>query len=149
MKKIFFLSFLTAFIMSCSNNDNNNQNPYIPTYSVNLVIDTNLPSYSDLKFVANGVYQSGQGAKGIFVFNNGSGYSAFDAACPNQALSSCSTMTFKKLDASDPLKIDKTTVVCSCDQAEYNLFSGQSAGKEYPLKQYRVEVNGSILRIYN
>jgi nitrite reductase/ring-hydroxylating ferredoxin subunit len=58
-------------------------------------------------------------------------------------------MTFKKLDPVDPLKIDKTTVVCACDSAEYSLFTGQSAGKQYPLKQYRVEVNGNVLRVYN
>jgi hypothetical protein len=31
-------------------------------------------------------------------------------------------------------------VVCACDDAEYSLFTGQG-GKQYPLKQYRVEVN--------
>jgi hypothetical protein len=36
-------------------------------------------------------------------------------------------------------------VVCACD-AEYSLFTGQG-GKQYPLKQYRVEVNGNILRV--
>ena len=47
----------------------------------------------------------------IIVFNNsGATYTAFDAACPNQALSSCSTMALKKLDPLDPLKIDKTTI---------------------------------------
>jgi hypothetical protein len=34
-------------------------------------------------------------------------------------------------------------VVCACDDAEYSLFTGQG-GKQYPLKQYRVEVNGNI-----
>jgi nitrite reductase/ring-hydroxylating ferredoxin subunit len=59
-------------------------------------------------------------------------------ACPNQELSSCSTMT-----------IDGINVVCPCDEAEYSLFSGQSPGKQYPLKQYRVEVNGNSLLVYN
>ena len=149
MRKYFLLLIAFPMLFGCSTNSTNNNNPYLPNYTVNLDVNMSLPQYSDLKFVSNGIYVAGQGVRGVFVFNTGSGYVAFDAACPNQALSSCSTMTFKKLDASDPLKIDKTTVVCSCDQAEYNLFSGQSAGKEYPLKQYRVEVNGSILRIYN
>jgi nitrite reductase/ring-hydroxylating ferredoxin subunit len=39
--------------------------------------------------------------------------------------------------------------VCPCDDAEYSLFTGLSQGKEYPLKAYRVEVNGNNLRIYN
>lgn len=118
----------------------------MPNYTVNLDVNMSLPQYSDLKFVSNGVYVTGQGVRGVFVFNTGSGYVAFDAACPNQALSSCSTMTFKKIDDQ---RIDRTNVVCACDNAQYSLFSGQSAGKEYPLKQYRVEVNGNLLRVYN
>jgi nitrite reductase/ring-hydroxylating ferredoxin subunit len=63
----------------------------------------------------------------------------FLAACPNQALSACSTMTLKGIN-----------VVCSCDNNEYSLFTGLSqGGSQYPLKQYRVEVNGTILRVYN
>jgi nitrite reductase/ring-hydroxylating ferredoxin subunit len=64
-------------------------------------------------------------------------YNAFDAACPNQVISSCSTMTLKGIN-----------VLCPCDGNEYSLFTGQG-GSEYPLKQYRVEVNGNVLRIYN
>ena len=133
-------------LFGCSTNSTSNNNPYLPNYTVNLDINMSLPQYSDLKFVSNGVYVVGQGVRGVFVFNTGSGYVAFDAACPNQALSSCSTMTFKKIDDQ---RIDRTNVVCACDNAEYSLFSGQSAGKQYPLKQYRVEVNGNLLRVYN
>jgi nitrite reductase/ring-hydroxylating ferredoxin subunit len=42
---------------------------------------------------------------------------AFEAACPNQALSACSTMTLKGIN-----------VVCSCDNNEYSLFTGLSQG---------------------
>jgi len=143
---------LIAFpiLFGCDSNSPINNNPYLPNYSVNVSINLSLPEYSNLKFVSNAVYIPNQGVRGIIVFNNsGTTYNAFDAACPNQALSSCSTMNFKKLDPVDPLKIDKTTVVCSCDGAEYSLFSGQSKGKQYPLKQYRVEVYGDVLRVYN
>ena len=137
-------------LFGCSTNSPINNNPYLPNYTVNLSIDLNLPLYSGLNYVANAVYIPNQGVRGIIVFNNsGTTFIAFDAACPNQALSACSTMTFKKLDPNDPLKIDKTTVVCSCDNAEYSLFSGQSKGKQYPLKQYRVELNRNVLRVYN
>ncbi|WPR71922.1 hypothetical protein SLW70_01985 [Flavobacterium sp. NG2] len=137
MKKIFFLSILFVLLLSCSNNNISNQNPYIPNYTVNLTINMDLPAYNNLKFASNAIYYSGAGVKGIFVFNTGSGYNAFDAACPNQVLSSCSTMTIKGIN-----------VVCACDNEEYSLFTGLSSLR-YPLKQYRVEVNGSILRIYN
>ena len=149
MKKYFFLLIAFPILFGCDSNSPINNNPYLPNYNVNVSINLSLPEYSNLKFVSNAVYIPNQGVRGIFVFNTGSGYVAFDAACPNQALSSCSTMNFKKLDPVDPLKIDKTTVVCSCDGAEYSLFPGQSKGKQYPLKQYRVEVNGDVLRVYN
>ena len=139
------------FLIGCSDNENSNKNPYIPNYNFSVELNLNLPLYSNLKSPGNGIYYSSQdaGAKGLIIFYTGSTYNAFDAACPNQALSSCSTMAFKKLDPNDPLKIDKTTVVCPCDNAEYSLFSGQSAGKQYPLKQYRTEVNGTVLRVFN
>jgi nitrite reductase/ring-hydroxylating ferredoxin subunit len=149
MKKYFFFLVAIPMFFGCSTNSPINNNPYLPNYPVNVDINMNLPSYFSLLTPINAVYYPGQGVRGLFIFNTGSGYLAFDAACPNQAISSCSTMNFKKLDPNDPLKIDKTTVICNCDSAEYSLFSGQSAGKQYPLKQYRVEVNGNLLRVYN
>lgn len=147
MKKYFLLLLVFPVLFGCSTNSPNNNNPYLPNYPVNVEINMNLPQYSDLKFVSNAVYIANQGVRGIIIFNNsGTTYNAFDAACPNQALSSCSTMTFKKIDDQ---RIDRTNVVCACDNAEYSLFSGQSKGKQYPLKQYRVEVVGNVLRVYN
>ena len=139
MKKYFLLLIAFPMLFSCSTNSTNNNNPNLPNYAVNLDINMNLPQYSNLKFVSNAVYISGQGVRGIIVFNNsGTTYNAFDAACPNQALSSCSTMTLNGIYA-----------VCACDNAEYSLFSGQSTGKQYPLKQYRVEVSGNLLHVFN
>jgi nitrite reductase/ring-hydroxylating ferredoxin subunit len=139
MKKNIILLILISILFGCSNNNYNNNNPYIPSYSFSFTINMSLPSYSSLLYASNAIYYPNQGSnQGIFIFNTGSGYNAFDAACPNQALGSCSTMTIKGIN-----------VLCSCDSAEYSLFTGLSAGKTYPLKQYRVEVNGNILRIYN
>ncbi|CAM2812321.1 Rieske (2Fe-2S) protein [Flavobacterium frigoris] len=139
MKKHLFLLVLLPLFFNCSDNGSRNNNPYLPNYTFTIDINMNLPAYSNLKFVSNAVYYSGVGVKGIYIFNTGSGYNAFDAACPNQALSSCSTMTLKGIN-----------IVCDCDNAEYSLFSGLSqTGLQYPLKQYRVEVNGTSLRVYN
>ncbi|WP_414000036.1 Rieske (2Fe-2S) protein [Flavobacterium sp. W1B] len=137
MKKFLLIFSLFVIFSGCSDNGFNNKNPYLPNYSFAVDINMNLAAYSKLKFVSNAVYYSGVGVKGIYIFNTGSGYNAFDAACPNQALSNCSTMTLKGIN-----------VVCPCDNEEYSLFTGQ--GKlQYPLKQYRVDVNGDMLRIYN
>ena len=139
MKKYLILLVLLPLFFACSDSGFNNKNPYLPNYTFTIDINMNLPAYSNLQYPSNAVYYAGVGAKGIYIFNTGSGYNAFDAACPNQALSSCSTMTLKGIN-----------VVCPCDSTEYSLFTGLSqTGLQYPLKQYRVEVNGNVLRIYN
>ncbi|SHF85683.1 Ferredoxin subunit of nitrite reductase or a ring-hydroxylating dioxygenase [Flavobacterium segetis] len=124
-------------LISCSEQGIRNNNPNLPNYAVLIDLNLNLPEYSSLKFVSNAVLIPGKGVRGVVVFNTGSGYNAFDVACPNQALSSCSTMTIKGIN-----------LLCPCDNEEYSLFSGQSK-LQYPLKQYRVQVNGEVLRVYN
>ena len=138
MKKFLVFLLILPFITSCDEGSFNNRNPYIPNYTVSLPINLNLPQYSNLQFPSNHIVDYSQGARGIVVFNTGSGFVAFDLACPNQELSSCSTMTISGINA-----------ICACDSAEYSLFSGQSAGLQYPMKQYRVEIQGSMLTVYN
>jgi len=137
MKKFWLLLVFVSVLFSCSDSEKSNKNPNIPSYSVNLSVDMNLPAYSNLKFVSNGVIVPNFGAKGVIIFNAGGTYNAFDAACPNQALNSCTAMT-----------IDGINAVCSCDKTSYSLFTGLG-GKEYPLKQYRVEVTGTLIHVYN
>ncbi|CAM3872544.1 hypothetical protein FLBR109950_06015 [Flavobacterium branchiophilum] len=138
-KKIVVFIFIGC-LFSCSKETINNNNPYLPNYTFTYNVDLNLPSHSNLQFAGNGitVTTQGVGVRGVFVFNTGSGYTAWDMACPNQSLSSCSTMTLSGINA-----------VCPCDDKKYSLYTGQSAGMTYPLKAYRVEVNGTVLRIYN
>ena len=137
MKKYAAFFFIIPFFFSCSDSGVKNTNPYLPNYSVLIDLNLNLPQYSDLKFVSNAVLIPEKGVRGVIVFNTGSGYNAFDAACPNQALSSCSTMTIKGINA-----------LCASDNQEYSLFTGQ--GKlQYPMKQDRVQINGDVLRVFN
>jgi nitrite reductase/ring-hydroxylating ferredoxin subunit len=137
MKKYALLFLIVPFFLSCSDSGINNSNPFVPNYTFTVDINMNLPAYSNLKFVSNAIYYAGVGARGIIVFNTGSGYNAFDAACPNQPIISCSTMTINGINA-----------VCGCDSKEYSLFTGQGT-LQYPMKQYRVQVNGTALRVYN
>ncbi|NJM80479.1 MAG: hypothetical protein HC854_14245 [Flavobacterium sp.] len=141
-EKIFFL-FILFLSLGCSKEDRiNNNNPFLPNFPVDLTINLNLPEYSNLQFVSNAIFIDNgiSGIRGIFVFNAGSNnYLAFDAACPNQALSNCSTMTINGIKA-----------VCACDGAEYSFFSGQAPGKQYPMKQYRVQqINSTTLKVFN
>lgn len=136
--KNYLLLFLLPLFFGCDNTGFNNNNPYIQNYTFTVELNTNLPSYNNLKFAGNGVFVSGYGARGLLVFNTGSGYNAYDAACPNQELSSCSTMTMNGINA-----------VCACDSAQYSFYTGISQGQQYPMKPYRVQVNGDLIRIYN
>ncbi len=137
MKKILFLLLFLPMI-SCDDNNLNNNNPNIPNYPFSETININLPGYSQLQYPSNGILYYGAFAT-IIIFNTGSGYTAFDATCPNQPPAQCSTMRISGINA-----------VCGCDDAEYSLFTGQSPGKKYPMKQYRVEkINGSTIRVYN
>ena len=141
MKKI-ALAVLAILVLSCGSDNFNNKNPYIPNYGFSVQLDMNLPAFSQLQYPSNAIYYGGNGAgvRGLIVFNTGSGINAFDAACPNQALSGCSTMA-----------IDGIYAVCHCDDAQYNLFTGQtdSEGHQYPMKPYRVTVSGSVITVYN
>lgn len=141
MKKYILLLLAVIFINACSNDDGRNQNPYLPDYNFSIDINKELPLYSDLLFVGKPVYigQQGIGISGIIVMYTGSGYTAFDATCPNQAITSCSFMDINGINA-----------VCPCDDVEYSLFTGLGAGVQYPLKSYRVEVvSTNIIRVYN
>mgnify|MGYP006159986731 CR=1 FL=1 len=137
MKKYLLFVFV-LLLMGCDKENFSNNNPYLPNYPVDLFINLSLPQYSNLNFPGNYVVDYSQGIRGIVIYNTGSGYTAFDIACPNQDLTSCSTMT-----------IAGTNAVCPCDDAEYSLFTGIAGGKDYPMKPYRVLVNGSSLNVRN
>ena len=140
MKKIvFFLLFIPLFCFCGSDNFNNN-NPYLPNYNFSMELNTDLPLYNSLKFPSNGlkVFQANAPSNGVIIFNTGASYVAYDGSCPNQAIASCSRLTVTGING-----------VCQCQSEQYNLFTGQSVGKQYPLKPYRVEINGSIIKVYN
>jgi nitrite reductase/ring-hydroxylating ferredoxin subunit len=129
MKKLLYFLLLLPFL-GCNDSGFNNRNPYLPNYNFSYDINTNLPSFSNLQFPSNAVkiYPGDGPSRGIIVFNTGSTYNAFDGGCPNQDLTSCSTLTINGIEAK-----------CPCDDASYNLFTGQ----------YRVEVSGTNIRVYN
>lgn len=108
MKKILLL-FLVGLTFSCDGGSVNYNNPNIPNYQVNLQINMNLPGYTNLQFPGNRVLDYSQGARGIVVFNTGSGYNAFDLACPNQAFNVCS----------EPMTVAQgnTNAECNCDDS--------------------------------
>ena len=140
MKKLFILTLFILLTINCSDNKTNNNNPNLPNYTFSIDINLDLPSYTSLGFAGNGylITQQGAGVRGVFIFNTGSGFTAFDAACPNQPLSACSTMTLAGISAN-----------CPCDSKKYSLYTGLADGQQYPMKPYRTEVTGRIVRVFN
>ncbi len=143
MKRFLILLVLLGITLSCSKDSVNNNNPYLPTYRfTSSVINLTFPLYSNLQFPGNAIEYNEVGVgvlNKVFILNTGSGFVAFDAACPNQAISSCSTMNLVGIKAE-----------CPCDEVQYSLFSGQAEGVQYPMLQYRVEVlSDTSIRVYN
>ena len=138
--KRYFLLTATLLILACHKDSVINDNPYLSNYSFSVVINTSLPSYSNLNFPSNPVLitTAGAGIKGIIIMKGGTDdYRAFEASCPNQYPSDCTQLTINGINGK-----------CPCDNVEYSLYTGVGAG-EYPLKPYRVEVSGANLRVYN
>jgi nitrite reductase/ring-hydroxylating ferredoxin subunit len=142
MKKYLLLLIAVAAIAACDADNYNNNNRYLPNYNFSIDLDLSLPLYSPLRFPANPIYvnQAGIGINGVIVMNTGSGYTAYEASCPNQELTACSR-----------LEPDGINVVCPCDDVAYSLFTGlPEADVRYPLKPYRVQRLGeTMIRVYN
>jgi len=141
MKKFIALIICSiVFLSSCSKDDWDNRNPYLPEIAVNVPINTSLPTYNTLNYPGNAVYIGGYGINGILVINTGTGIRAFDATCANHAVSSCSKLTLEGVEAK-----------CSCnDNLVYNLFLGlATTDAQYPLKEYRVNQNGNMITVIN
>ena len=144
MKSILYIICFT-FLMACSS-DNITQNPYLPNYEFNTgsLINTNLPQYSQLKFAGNSIIlNSPYGIKGVVLYYaGGDNYNAFEITDPNHYISDCSK-----------LSVNGIIATCDCnDGNSYDLLNGirrEGTTGSYPLIRYRVEVSGSIIRVFN
>ena len=139
MKHVLIL--IVILICSCSKNEIN-RNPYLQNISFEKTINLNLPQYDDLNYNGGAVYLNSGGIKGLILFNFSNQIFAWEASCPNQYPSSCSTM-----------KIYGVQTVCNCDDYKYSLATGQllssSETNSYPMKLYFSEKNGNSVRISN
>ncbi len=141
MKKLFVLTICSGlFLLSCSKDDWDNRNPYLPEIAVNVPINTSLPTYNKLQYPGNAVYIPGYGINGILVINTGTGVRAFDATCANHGINNCSKLTLNGVEAT-----------CGCSDAlVYNLYLGlATTDAQYPLKEYRVSQGGTMITVFN
>ena len=138
MKKL--LPILISFLfIACNKNDDSSSCNFLFDAGVNLTVNTNLPQFNQLQFPGNGVYVSGQGNNGIWLWRlNSSILYAWDAADPSHAPLACSTLT-------DTGNGDLVT--CDCDDGnQYSLATGLSFGENTQpctLQPYRVEPIGN------
>ena len=138
MRKLLLLLTIAIFY-SCEKNE---VLDLLPTLSVNISIDRNLPQYIDLQTPSGCAYTNG-GLRGILVLNTGIGtppFKAFDRACPNN-------------DCPAPMNFDGSLKMkCTCDDSEYSIIDGspQTSGHKQFAREYKVNVSsGSILNIRN
>jgi nitrite reductase/ring-hydroxylating ferredoxin subunit len=144
MKKILISSIFCALLLSCSGNDNVNENcNFLLNIGVNAIVNLNLPQFSQLLIPANSAYVPNAGNGGVIVTNTGTGFVAWDAADPNHAQSNCSFLNI----------VGGIQGVCNCaEENTYSLITGQPLGNanlQCGLKFYQVQQSGSDLLISN
>lgn len=143
MKKIVFFLLISLGLLSCSNNDDKIQNPYLVAPLVSLSLNLNLPEYTDLKFPGGSFFVNNQGIKGIVVYCvTDNYYIASELSDPNHSPNACSKM-----------EVTGIIATCPCDDGNTNdIVTGQFTppnNEKYPMLQYRAERNGDIVTVYN
>lgn len=142
MRKVAILSLLTL-LLSCTNNEERNRNPFLIDVGFQAALNTNLPQFSSLNFPGNFVIVPNIGIRGVVVYHVGnSQYFAYDLADPNHALRDCSMMTVSAITATCP---------CNDDNNTYNIITGQpiTGNGIYGLKAYRVSRIDNIINVSN
>ena len=133
--------FLIFFLWSCEKNMDN-ENPFIIDINFEKIINLNLPAYDNLRYNGGSYYVAGLGVKGVILFNLNNNYLAWEASCPNEKPSDCSTMEIQGLQAE-----------CKCNSNLYSLANGQplkiNTNNSFPMVAYFTEKSGNSLRIYN
>lgn len=142
MKKYILLLAGLSFFAACDSDEYRYNNRYLPNYNFSADLNLEMPLYNQLRYPSNAVYvnQAGIGINGVIVANTGSGYVAFEASCPNQALSDCSMLTFSGMIAT-----------CPCDEVKFSLYDGSGMTPvEFQLKPYKVvQTSPTMLKVYN
>lgn len=144
-KSLAITLFISTLMLGCST-QTTRRNPYLQEVSFSIEINLNLPAYSPLKIIGNpvSVSTSGVGTQGVILMNTGfDSFVAFEASCANHAPNSCSR-----------LRINGQNALCSCEDYQYSLFTGQllnapTEGRSYDLLAYGTRLNGNVLQVFN
>lgn len=143
--KNLLIAFLFGFtLLSCNKDESpTDNNPNLLNPLININLNLNLPEYNALKFPGNSIIISGQGIKGVVIYNvNNNLYTAFELSDPNHIPNNCSAMTVVAPIASCP---------CTSDTNKYNIITGEHQTDQnlYPMQQYRAVRTGDNVQVTN
>lgn len=137
------LIFCLGFLLLSAKCNNQNQHP-VPFVPVDVTIDIQLPSYSDLQGVGGWAYLNG-GSRGIIVYRKGiDEFIAFDRHSPADPAGTCAFPLY-------PDEQNSLQLIDSCNNAVFSLYDGSPVSNSiYGLRQYATQFNGNnLLRVYN
>jgi hypothetical protein len=141
MKQLLVISFGLLLLSSKCNNQNQHPVPFVP---VDITIDMQLPSYSNLQGVGGWTYLNG-GSRGIIVYRKAiDEFVAFDRHAPSDPEGSCPIALYP--DNQNFLQLKD-----SCNNAVFSLYDGSPVSNSiFGLRQYATQFNGNnLLRVYN
>ncbi|MCK5856608.1 MAG: hypothetical protein KAG64_03910 [Bacteroidales bacterium] len=114
----------------------------IPNVAVNLYLDISSTMYIELSTIGGYVYLTG-GYKGVVVYRvSPDEFVAYDRACPFDPKDACSRI---QMQSSGIILVD------SCCGSTFSILDGSiiNGPATQPLKRYRTQYDGQILRVWN
>ena len=138
MKLAFYILSILFILSTCNTKDD-----YIQEVYVDIIVDLNLPEYSDLQASGNSIFIEG-GVEGIIIYHGvGKDYKVYDRNCSYEPSLSCS-----KIDS-----LDAGIAYCGCCSSAFLLSNDASVLNSpalLPLKVYNWSLgNNNLLRIFN
>ncbi|MBN2236247.1 MAG: hypothetical protein JW729_01730 [Bacteroidales bacterium] len=138
--------FLLLFTFSTCQKDAYTPLPHV---DVNIQILPNSTQYLDLNAVGGFVYLTANyPSRGIIVYRiSPSDFVAFERTCPHDPDACCEGTQCARLVVDD----SRLTISDSCCGSVYLILDGSnvSGPSNYPLKQYHVSFDGTLLHIYD
>ena len=137
MKLAFYILSILFIFSTCNTKDD-----YIQEVYVDIIVDLNLPEYSNLQASGNSIFIEG-GVEGIIIYHGvGNDYKVYDRNCSYEPSLSCS-----QIDS-----VDAGIAYCGCCTSAFLLSNDASVLNSpalLPLKKYYWTLNGSLMHISN
>ena len=137
MKIVFYILIILFIFSTCNTKDD-----YIQEVYVDIIVDLNLPKYSDLQASGNSIFIEG-GVEGIIIYHGvGNYYKVYDRNCSYEPSRSCS-----QIDS-----VDAGIAYCGCCTSAFLLSNEASVLNSpalLPLKKYYWTLSGSQMHISN